>query len=310
MHKLSLPTLVVALGLAAPAMAAWAPSYYRCTFDQLTSDQAKGRQQWAKKWADADPYNISTGKDQRFWATVYDTDARDALNAYNTWLYPVFVDPNNNYEPWKGPGAPGTTTAGFTGDQIFALGFNSKPVQILMDGVCEPGCYTPDQQVLFQSGSLPIEKAQAGGVDDLVTLSKDASMDKLTLVPNTVERYTVDKDAARQDILRFRMASGGKLSVTLEHPLVTTDGTLKKAKEFVIGERLVRQDGTPDEIVSIQGESWFGKAYNLRPTSTDLTSNILVAEGYLNGSARFQSEYVEELNRLILRTNVPDALIP
>jgi hypothetical protein len=222
----------------------------------------------------------------------------------------VFVDPNSGYEPWKGPGAPGTTTAGFTGDQIFALAFNTKPVQILMDGVCEPGCYTPDQKVLFQGGPLSIHKAQAGGADDLVTLSKDASMDKVTLAPTTVERYTVDKDAARQEILRFRMKSGGRLSVTLEHPLVTTEGSLKKAKEFVVGERLVRQDGTPDEILSIQSESWFGKAYNLRPVSTDLTSNILVAEGYLNGSARFQSEFVEELNRLIIRTNVPDELIP
>ncbi|WP_141593358.1 Hint domain-containing protein [Myxococcus sp. AB056] len=310
MKKTFLPTLAVAFGIATQATAAWVPSHYRCAFDQLTSDQARGRQSWAKRWADADPYNISTGKDQRFWATVYNQDAQDALNLYNTHVYPVYVDPNTGYEPWRGPGALGTDTAALTGNQIDALNHLVKPVHIVMDGVCEPGCYTPDQKVLFQDGYVPIQKAQEAGTAELVTLSPDASFGNLRTMPNTVERYTLDRDAVQQDILVFRTRSGGSLSVTLEHPLVTAEGSMKKAKDFVAGEHLVRQDGTTDEITGIQQQAWFGKVYNLRPVTHDLTSNILVAEGYLNGSGRFQSEYVEELNRLILRVNVPDELIP
>ncbi|MFP2907631.1 hypothetical protein ACLESD_21785 [Pyxidicoccus sp. 3LFB2] len=52
------------------------------------------------------------------------------------------------------------------------------------------------------------------------------------------------------------------------------------------------------------------KAYNVRPVTTDLTSNILVAQGFLSGSQRFQSEYLTEMNRLIIRSNVPDGIVP
>jgi hypothetical protein len=309
--SLSLCAVTVTLGFAMQASAAWAPSNYRCAFDQITNqDQSRGRQQWAKKWSDADPYNISANKDQRFWAAVFNQDAVDSFNNYGTWLYPVYVDPNQGYDPVMGPGAAGSDTAQLTGDQIFNLPHTQKPVQVLMDGVCEPGCYTPDQKILFQGGEVPVEKAQQAGADDLVTLSSESTLDAVQLVNNTVERYTVDRDPVTQQVLDFRMASGGKLSVTLEHPLVTSQGSLRKAKEFIIGEQLVRQDGSFDQIVSIEQRSWYGKVYNLRPVSKDLTSNILVAEGYLNGSARFQSEYVEELNRLILRNNVPDDVIP
>jgi hypothetical protein len=309
--SLSLCAITVTLGFATQASAAWAPSNYRCAFDQITNqDQARGRQLWAKKWADADPYNISANKDQRFWASMFSQDALDSYNNYQTWLYPVYVDPNQGYDPVMGPGGAGSATSTLTGDQILNLDYTFKPVQVLMDGVCEPGCYTPDQKVLFQSGAVPVEKAQQAGADDLITLSPESTLDAVQLINNTVERYTVDRDPVTQEVLHFRMASGGKLSVTLEHPLVTSQGSLRKAKEFIVGEHLVKQDGSLDEIVTIEKQSWYGKVYNLRPVSRDLTSNILVAEGYLNGSARFQSEYVEELNRLILRKNVPDDVIP
>ena len=36
----------------------------------------------------------------------------------------------------------------------------------------------------------------------------------------------------------------------------------------------------------------------------------LVAQGFLNGSANFQSKFVEELNRVILRNTVPNDVIP
>jgi hypothetical protein len=287
----------------------WTPSYYRCTWDQLNNDQGRGRQLWAKRWANNDPYDISTTRDQRFWLTSYSPDASVAYDSYGMWLYPVYVDPST-YTPFLGPGAPNSSTAGYTGDQIYALSYVYKPVDMMVDGMCEPGCYAPDQRILFKKGQVSIQEAQQAGAADLMTLSPEATLDSIQLTQSTVERYTLDRDVARQDILVFRTESGGSLSVTLEHPLVTSEGTVKKARTFAVGEHLVQQDGTFDKIVSIEKKEWFGKVYNLRPVSKDLTSNILVAEGYLNGSGRFQSEYVEELNRVILRKNVPDELIP
>jgi hypothetical protein len=53
----------------------------------------------------------------------------------------------------------------------------------------------------------------------------------------------------------------------------------------------------------------FTKVYNLKPTTTDLTSNILVAQGYLSGSVRYQNEYIKYLNRVLLRHNIPSSVI-
>jgi hypothetical protein len=288
----------------------WTPSYYRCTQDQLTSDQGRGRQKWAQRWANNDPYSISASRDQRFWVSEHTAYAVTAYEDYGMWLYPVYVNPDNYYEPYPGPGAPTSSTAGYTGDQIFNLGYTYKPVSVLVDGICEPGCYMPDQKLLFQEGAVSIEEAQTRGATGLMTLAAESTLDSIQLVHDTVERYTLDRDAASQEILHFRMESGGKLAVTLEHPLVTSAGLVKKAKLFATGEHLVKQDGALDKIVSIDARQWYGKVYNLRPRSRELTSNILVAEGYLNGSGRFQSEFVEELNRIILRDNVPDEVIP
>ncbi|WNG20721.1 hypothetical protein [Cystobacter fuscus] len=288
----------------------WTPSYYRCTQDQLNPDQGRGRQKWAQRWANNDPYNISASRDQRFWLSEHTEYAITAYESYSMWLYPVYVNPDNYYEPYPGPGAPSSSTAGYTGDQIFNLSYIYKPVSVVVDGICEPGCYMPDQKVLFQQGGVSIQEAQTRGISELVTLAAESTLGSIQLVQDTVERYTLDRDAASQEILHFRMESGGKLAVTLEHPLVTSEGRVKKARLFTPGDSLVKQDGSLDKIVSIDSRQWYGKVYNLRPSNRDFVSNILVAEGYLNGSGRFQSEFVEELNRILLRDNVPDEVVP
>jgi hypothetical protein len=308
------------LGSASQASAVvWAPSEYRCTFDQITNqDQSYGRQRWAQTQANKNLYlygGSSAKKDQRFWGSVFTEDANMAYVDYQIYIYPVYADPATGYEPWIGPGAYGSQAAvtpnswTLTGAQIAQLGHLEKRVDILHDGVCEPGCYTPDQMVLFETGEQNISGAQSIGRADLITLSPDATFDNLTFISNPVENYTLDRDPAKQEILDFYLESGGQLSVTDHHPLVNSEGAVSKAMDFVAGEYLVKQDGSFDKIVTIDRREWFGRVYNLRPQSRDLTSNILVAQGYLNGSIRYQSEYVEELNRIILRNNVPEEVV-
>jgi hypothetical protein len=76
-----------------------------------------------------------------------------------------------------------------------------------------------------------------------------------------------------------------------------------------VGESLVRENGEADPVVSVASSTELTKVYNLRPTTTDLTSNILVAQGYLNGSARYQNEYLKYLNRVLIRSKIPSELI-
>ncbi|MBU8898130.1 hypothetical protein KRR26_21155 [Corallococcus sp. M34] len=289
----------------------WVPYNYRCTYDQLNIDQGNGRQKWAKRWQQGNPYGLTQwgGLDMRFWDSAFSMEANNAALA-GTWLYPVYVDPNNTYAPWPGPGAPGSATAGYSGAQIQNLAGTYKPVAVQMDALCEPGCYTPDQEVLLSTGPLPIGEALATGRRDLVTLTPDATFASLTFMDNPVEHYTLDQRISEQEIVTFHTGSGGVLRVTTEHPLVVPEGNLKKARELGVGDALVTQSGKSDAIVSVEKSLEWVRAHNVRPVTADPTSNILVAQGFLSGSQRFQSEYVNELNRLLLRANVPDSVLP
>ncbi|RKG94473.1 hypothetical protein D7V97_38825 [Corallococcus sp. CA053C] len=290
----------------------WVPYNYRCTYDQLGPDQAYGRQKWAKRWQQGNPYGATQwgGLDMRFWNSSFSLEANNASLA-GTWLYPVYVDPNNMYAPWPGPGAPGSATAGYTGAQIqYDIPGTYKPASVQMDALCEPGCYSPDQEILLARGPLAIGEALATGRRDLVTLTPGATFSALTFMDNQVERYTLDAKLAEQEIVTFHTEAGGSLRVTTEHPLVVPDGSLKKARELGVGDSLVTRAGKVDPIISLEKSLEWIRTYNVRPVTTDPTSNIVVAQGFLSGSQRFQSEYVDELNRLLLRDNVPDSAVP
>jgi hypothetical protein len=123
---------------------------------------------------------------------------------------------------------------------------------------------------------------------------------------NEVGSYLADLVDGQMDILEFEMESGGKLRITPDHPLVTEDGYLRAANTFKTGEHLVKADGSLDPIHSITPQTFLGKVYNVQPKTAENVSNVLVAEGYLNGSSRYQNENVMDLNRLILRTTLPE----
>jgi len=321
MRKTSLYACALIMGIGTNAGAdPWIPTYYRCTFDQLDPSRAIGRFQWANRHSLANMYRVPDSRgnvarrDKGFLSEKYALEGQNTNEEGKTAVYPVYVDPttlvDGEAKPWIGPGGPGTASASLLGPELVNLDYTIKPRDILNDGLCEAGCYTPDQKVLFETEELPISVAQRLGRADLLTLSPDSTLGKIELIKNPVLHYTMDQKPAQQRILTFHTESGGKLSVTTEHPLVTRDGAIKRAKLFTLGEHLVRQDGSFDEIVDIEDAMWMGRVYNLKPVSTNLTANILVAQGFLNGSGRYQSEYVNELNRIILRDNVPDELIP
>lgn len=291
---------------------AWIPTYYRCAYDQLTPDQGRGRLTWADKYRGANPYGVasSNGRDQAY---LSNSSARTIAESPDSpVIYPVYLNADAVTAWTAGPGGPASPSPynAYAPNQYINIPYSVKPKEVWNDGLCEAGCYTPDQKVLFEDGNMEISLAQKSGKADLLTLSADSTLDKLHLIRNPVLQYTMDKQAEHQKILTFHMHSGGRLSVTTEHPLVTTEGMVRKAKLLEVGESLVRRDGAADEIVSIDEQDWYGQAYNLKPVSTNLTENIVIAQGYLNGSGRYQSELVDELNRILLRESVPDAIVP
>ena len=53
--------------------------------------------------------------------------------------------------------------------------------------------------------------------------------------------------------------------------------------------------------MSIRKFNYFGKVYNLFVKSSALHKNIVVTNGYLNGTAYFQNDGAQHLNRQLFR---------
>ncbi|WP_164011240.1 cell surface protein [Pyxidicoccus trucidator] len=175
---------------------------------------------------------------------------------------------------------------------------------------CESGCYAPDQRLLFSDGEATVQEAAREGREDLMTLGPDATLDDLKLQRNTVSSYTTDARDSEHVLYEVSTETGGLLRVTNEHPVVTSEGRLVKAETLVAGDELLRVDGTPERIVEVRKTTHYGKVFNVRPVSRDAVSNVLVAQGYLVGSARFQNEDVEHINRLLLQRAIPAEVLP
>jgi hypothetical protein len=175
---------------------------------------------------------------------------------------------------------------------------------------CESGCYAPDQSLRFSDGDLNIVDAMKAQRDDLVTLTSDATLDNLATQTSKVYSYTADIRDAKQVLYQITTASGGALSVTNEHPMVTSEGRLVKAEKLTAADQLLKADGTPDPITRIVKTDYFGKVYNIKPVSSERVANILIAQGYLVGSARFQNDDVNYMNRALLFRAIPDEVMP
>ncbi|MBI3294428.1 MAG: hypothetical protein HYZ71_06825 [Deltaproteobacteria bacterium] len=173
---------------------------------------------------------------------------------------------------------------------------------------CTSSCYTPEQELLFPEGFVEIKKAKDDVLTHVMTLRDNSTLESLNLIAMPVESYTEEIRPNWQDIRLFKMKSGGELKVTRNHPIVDEFGVVKTADKFKVGESLIHYLNGLDPIESIQEKSYFGKVYNLAPDTRLPTANVVVAQGYLNGSSYFQNDGVDLQNRELLRRTIPDAL--
>lgn len=255
----------------------------------VTSAQAQGRYGWAA-FCRANPAtnpNTQTPYPAEKYLTTASVQDYAARPDLQPWLFPTYFD-FVTFAPWDVPFNAGTNCT-------------IIPTSATNVGLCVAGCYTGDQKIAFANGDIEIEQALASGELKLVTLSPDATLDNLDYMDNTVHGYTVDKYEAWQEIYVFTMESGGVLKVTNTHPLVTADGLMRQAQDLIPGDALVRASGAADPIVDVTVEKYFGKVYNVSPATVDHTSNIVVAQGYLNGSHRYQNEFLDVVNSVVLR---------
>lgn len=260
----------------------------------VTSTQAQGRYAWALYCKDH-PGNSAAGTPRpgtHYLTNESVTDYNASSATLKPYLFPTYFN-QVTFTPWDVPDGSGTNCA-------------LLPTSAFNVGLCVAGCYVETTPLRFADGGVGIKAAALAGKVDLVTLAPNATLDALTTTTNTVERYTVDRQEDWQVIYSLEMRSGGRLDVTAEHPLLTSDGMMRQAEDLKAGDELVRANGAADPIVSINISKMFGKVYNVRPVTVDYTSNIVVAAGYLNGSVRYQNEFLDMINALILRRSLAE----
>jgi hypothetical protein len=187
---------------------------------------------------------------------------------------------------------------------------NTSATGFYVNGFCTSSCYTPEQVISFETGDEAILDALTALRPRMKTLAPQSTLQNILIKTDDVSSYTRELHDATHVIFEIRTASGGQLRVTDKHPVIEGTGRIVEAQSLRTGNKLIKPNGSLDPIVSITRSTYFGKVYNLKPSATGRIANILIAQGYLVGSSRYQNEDVEYINRIILGRGIPAAVIP
>jgi FOG: PKD repeat len=269
---------------------------HRCSQDSLSNSQAQGRYDWMVKCQDQLPVI------KKFITELGDTSVKIAGQeitfgaSRGRELYASFMDRAFNPEkPWIAPTKASAACV--------------MPETAYVATVCVSSCATPEQQIMAEEASSKKMK-YVSFIDALtqktayVASLRTASMDSKAVAKVKVDQWVTELIDTEHEILVFKMKSGRELRVTKNHPILTEDGMMKKADEFKSGESLVQLGGSLDRITSIEEIKHFGKVYNLFVSSDEAAKNIVVTNGYLNGTAYFQNAGAKDMNRSLFRSNM------
>lgn len=271
----------------------------RCGHDSLSNSEAAGRYSWMVKCQDKLPIIkefLEKFKDVNF-------TGKDAwnINQSNTSListrrlYPTFFNPETK-QPWI---APKVSTASCEG----------VPKNAYVAAVCVSSCASPEQQILasnsFESQGKPVSfiEAYLKKINYVSILGEDR---RLKLMK--VDMWVTELIDSQHQMLDIQTRSGGRLKVTLNHPMLRADRVMVEAADLKVGDLLMRTNGQQDPITDIKPFVHTGKVYNVFVKDGTPENNLVSTQGFINGTGFFQNEGAQYINREVLRDRLTEKL--
>jgi hypothetical protein len=199
----------------------------------------------------------------------------------------------------KDPNAPCESVNGSDGELLKDA--SGVPVWGYKGGCRAIGCYSPEQKIAFEDGYLSIGNAEKLKKTGVLVLDKNSTLENFQYKSAPVQKYRKDLLPQRQEIYTFKTAANKTIRITPTHPMLLDDGFLWAAKKIKEGQSFVNADGTFDKIVRATKELELVETVNIQPVSKQFSENLLLVEGLVTGSLRYQDEYAKYLNRLALR---------
>jgi len=266
----------------------------RCSHDSLSIQQAKGRYQWMIKCQNELP-KVKHFIDQHHEFGIRDKNGR----SFDTKrpLYASFMQIKKGKEVvWRAPVNPGSPC--------------QMPETAYVAAVCVSSCATPDQYILVKEHAnllpkfLRFDEAYTQKIPFVMTLNTNVLNSRNNITHSRVDQWVTEVVDTVHDIRVIKLKSGGQLKLTPNHPMVIPDGSLKLVQDLKVGDKLVQRNGQPDVITEIRDTKYFGKVYNIFTQSSSPQHNIVFINDYMSGSAMFQNEAANLINRRILRSKL------
>lgn len=97
-----------------------------------------------------------------------------------------------------------------------------------------------------------------------------------------VKSFVKDLIPTEQKILEINTRSGKTVRVSLNHPLLTEDFTMKQAQDLTLNNSLITSAGEADPITSINQVKYFGKLHNMYVDTPRLEQSLYIVQGLIS----------------------------
>lgn len=171
-------------------------------------------------------------------------------------------------------------------------------------GWCPCGCFAAETTVKTgpsseESVQRVIELFAANHRPDILHLGPSATLKDVQLTTSPVRNVSVGPEEAPMVIIDT--ANKGHIELTINHPVLLSDGSILRAEHLKVGQKLLNYAGQPIEIQNISRKMYAGLVYNLNVDAANDNEHVVVANGFLMGDLYLQGSLSYFENQILVR---------